>query len=116
LKTDQYWTAIQSFEDSFGTVTGRISTSVVESVAFPTNARGSIMPHTDISFDPSLTAKERPPCTKCDGQMMFTRVVTGPLGFDVRTFECIACDFLETVVTGPKMMGWMNSRGLRPPS
>ena len=74
-----------------------------------------IMPHANISLDPSLIAIERPPCAKCDGQMMLTGIVSGPPGFDIRTFECIACDFVETVATGKKMMAWINSGGLRPP-
>jgi hypothetical protein len=89
---------------------GSINTSVVESVAFPPNARGSIMPHTDISLDPSLNAIERPPCAKCDGQMMFTGMVAGPPGFDIRTFECVACDFVETVATGVKMIAWIGPK------
>jgi hypothetical protein len=115
LKPDQYWAAIQSFKDSCGPITGRITTPVAESVAFPLNTRGSIMPHANISLDPSLTAIDRPPCTKCDGQMIFTGMVSGPPGFDIRTFECIACDFVETVATGKTMMAWINSEGLRPP-
>jgi len=35
-------------------ITVRIDISVTESVAFPPNAKGSIMPHTDISLDPSV--------------------------------------------------------------
>jgi len=50
------------------------------------------MPHIDISLDPSLTSKQRPPCAKCDGQMMFTPIASGPAGVDARTFECVSCD------------------------
>jgi hypothetical protein len=46
--------------------------------------------------------------------MMFTSMVSAPPGFDIRTFECIASDYVETVAIGTKMMGWINSRGLRP--
>jgi hypothetical protein len=73
------------------------------------------MPHTDVSLDPCHTAIERLPCTKCDGQMMFTGITSGPPGFDIRTFECTACNFVETVAIGTKVMAWINSRGLRPP-
>jgi hypothetical protein len=73
------------------------------------------MPRDNISLDPSLTARERPPCAKCEGQMIFTGMISGPAGFDIRTFECIACDFVERVATGKNMMAWINSGGLRPP-
>jgi hypothetical protein len=73
------------------------------------------MPHTDFSPDPSLTTIERPRCPKCEGQMMFTGMESGPPGFDIRTFACIACDYVEKVATGTKIMGWINSNGLRPP-
>ena len=74
------------------------------------------MPRADFSPDLSLSALERPPCPKREGQMMFTAMISGPPGFDIRTFECIACDDIEKVATGTNMMGWINSRGLRPPS
>jgi hypothetical protein len=74
------------------------------------------MPHAEFSLDCSLTLLERPPCPKCDGQMIFRGMVLGPPGFDLRTFECFACDYAETVVIGTNMMGWINSSGLRAPS
>jgi hypothetical protein len=74
------------------------------------------MPHANISLDPSLIAIERPPCAKCDGQMMLTGIVSGPPGFDIRTFECIACDFVETLAADRDIIAWVNSRGLRPPT
>jgi hypothetical protein len=90
--------------------------SVTASVAFPPNAKGSIMPDTDFSLDHSPSALERPPCPKCEGQMIFNGMVLGPPGFDIRTFGCIVCDYAEKVVIGTNIMGWINSRGLRPPS
>jgi hypothetical protein len=66
--------------------------SVIQSVAFPPHAKGSIMPRIDIPLDPSLNSIVRPPCAKCDGQMMFTGIVSGPEGVDIRTFECVSCD------------------------
>jgi hypothetical protein len=48
--------------------------------------------------------------------MMFTGLESGAPGFDIRTFECMACDFIEKVIAGTEMMGWINSSGLRPPS
>ena len=95
-------------------ITVRINRSVT--VAFPPKATGSIMPHIDISLDPSLTSKQRPPCTKCDGQMMFTAIASGPAGVDARTFECVSCDYLEKVAVETDLMGWINSRWLRPPT
>jgi hypothetical protein len=74
------------------------------------------MPNTDISLDPSLAAMERPPCTKCDERMMFFVLISGPPGFDIRTFKCIACDHIEKVVVRTNMMNWINSSGLRPPT
>jgi len=47
--------------------------------------------------------------------MMFTAMISGRPGFDIRTFECIACEYVEKVATGTSMMGWINSRELRPP-
>jgi hypothetical protein len=48
--------------------------------------------------------------------MMFKGTVMGPRGFDIRTFECIVCDYAETVMIGTNITGWINSRELRPPS
>jgi hypothetical protein len=118
LKSDQYWTAIQASEDScvrrhrssqhIGD--GKVSRSLL-------SEKGSIMPNTDISLDPSLTAVERPPCTKCDEQMTFSILISGPPGFDIRTFKCTACDHIEkVVVVRTNMMKWINSTGLRPPT
>ena len=59
---------------------------------------------------------ERPPCTKCDEQMMFSVMISGPPGFDIRTFKCIACDHIEKVVVRTNMMNWINSSELRPPA
>jgi hypothetical protein len=116
LKTDQYWAAIQSSNDSCLCASPFESTSRWPKVSrSPPRSKGSIMPHTDISLDPGLTGIERPPCPKCDRQMMFAGIISGPPGFDIRTFECIACSFVERVLSGTDVMGWMNSSGLRPP-
>ena len=63
-------------------------------------------------IDPSL---KRPLCPKCRGSMMFTYIPSGPAGFDLRTFECVMCSNIEKVDIETKMMGWINSSGLRPP-
>jgi hypothetical protein len=55
------------------------------------------MPHTDFSLDPSPCCNRAPRCPKCGKQMMFADSVSGPPGFDIRTFECIACDYVEKV-------------------
>jgi hypothetical protein len=73
------------------------------------------MTRADFSLDYSLAAIELPPCPKCDGQMLFTGMVVGPPGFDIRSFECIACNYAEKVLVWTNMMGWINSSGLRPP-
>lgn len=74
------------------------------------------MPQTEFSLDPNLTAIECPRCPKCAAHMMFTGMVSGPPNFDIRMFECLACDHVEKVATGANMMGWINSRALLPPS
>jgi hypothetical protein len=70
------------------------------------------MPQPHILLDPS---RERPPCPKCHGSMMFTCIPSGPAGFDLRTFECVMCSNIENVDIETKMMGWINSSGLRAP-
>jgi hypothetical protein len=85
--------------------------SVIQSVAFPPHAKGSIMPRIDIPLDPSLNSIVRPPCAKCDGQMMFTGIVSGPEGVDIRTFECVSCDHLEKVAIKTDAMGWITFSG-----
>jgi hypothetical protein len=74
------------------------------------------MSQTLVSFDPNLTVIERPPCLNCRGPMMFTDIASGPAGFDVRTFECVMCNYSEKVAVRINMMGWINSRELRPPN
>jgi hypothetical protein len=48
--------------------------------------------------------------------MMFTGIASGPAGFDLRTFECVLCDYTEEVAVKTNMMGWINSSELRPPN
>jgi hypothetical protein len=64
------------------------------------NNKGNNMPNIDVTFNSSLIAIERPPCPKCDGQMIFTSMVSGRPDFDIRTFECNACDYAEKIETG----------------
>lgn len=103
-------------EDQSRLISVQMSMSVIESVASPPNAKGSIMPNTDHSPDHGQTAIERPPCPKCEGQMIFKGLPLGPPGFDIREFKCITCDYTETAVIGTNMTGWIYSSGLRPPS
>jgi hypothetical protein len=34
----------------------------------------------------------RPPCPKCKTMTMLARITPGSAGFDIRTFECPACN------------------------
>ncbi|UPK34890.1 response regulator [Bradyrhizobium sp. 186] len=40
---------------------------------------------------------QRPPCPKCQTTTMLARITPGPAGFDIRTFECPACDFIHQI-------------------
>jgi hypothetical protein len=41
----------------------------------------------------------RPICPTCQTRTVLARVTPGPIGFDIRTFECRAChDVHQTVV------------------
>jgi hypothetical protein len=40
----------------------------------------------------------RPPCPKCETRAMLARVTSGPAGFDIRTFECPACNDVHQIV------------------
>jgi transposase-like protein len=64
------------------------------------------------SSGPSPTEIERPRCPRCPNRMMLARIVPGPTGFDIRTFECSKCDhvFTLTVATDPMksdVTGWL---------
>jgi hypothetical protein len=69
------------------------------------------MPRTNIPLDPCLNSIVRPPCAKCDGHMMFTGIVSGPAGVDIRTFECVSCDHLEKIAIKTDAMGWITFSG-----
>src|ERR1700738_5085789 len=60
---------------------------VTESVALPPHLKACIM-----------TTVRRPPCPKCRTTMMLARISPGPSGFDIRTFECPACDLVHQIV------------------
>jgi hypothetical protein len=40
----------------------------------------------------------RPPCPKCETTTMLARITSGLAGFDIRTFECPACDHVHQAV------------------
>ncbi len=40
----------------------------------------------------------RPPCPKCGTTTMLARITPGPAGFDIRTYDCPACDHVHQLV------------------
>ena len=60
--------------------------SVTESAALPPYSRRSIM------------TIPRPLCPKCQKTTTLARVTPGTSGFDIRTFECPACDLIHQFV------------------
>jgi hypothetical protein len=59
-----------------------------ESFALPPDLRPSIMSH-----------HHRPPCPKCQATTVLARITPGsPAGFNIRTFECPACNYVHQVV------------------
>jgi hypothetical protein len=46
----------------------------------------------------SSRAITRPPCPKCGTTMMLARIEPHTPGYDMRTFECPACDHSESAV------------------
>jgi hypothetical protein len=56
----------------------------------------------------------KPPCPKCKAITRLARITLGPSGFDIRTFECPACDHVHqqvVAVVDPmksiEMAGWL---------
>jgi hypothetical protein len=41
---------------------------------------------------------QRPLCPKCRSTMTLARITAGRSGFDIRTFECPACDLVDQIV------------------
>jgi hypothetical protein len=68
----------------------------------------------------SLLPIEHPRCSKCrQVRMSLARIMPGPKGFDIRTFECAKCDHVMVVSVDHDPMksagaGWQNSQ-LKPP-
>jgi hypothetical protein len=60
----------------------------------------------------------RPLCPACQTRTMFARVTPGPVGFDIRTFECPTCNHVhQTVVELPidpkksiRTNGWLRGQ------
>lgn len=48
----------------------------------------------------------RPLCPTCQTRTVLTRITPGPIGFDIQTFECLACKHIHQIVadllTDPK--------------
>jgi hypothetical protein len=41
---------------------------------------------------------QRPRCPKCQATTKLARITPGRSGFDIRTFECPACDLIQQLV------------------
>jgi hypothetical protein len=84
---------------------------VTESIALPPDARDCIM-----------NTFYRPSCPKCKTLTMLARITPGASGFDIRTFECPACDHVHqrvVALTDPMKStatrGWLRGE-LRAPT
>jgi hypothetical protein len=69
-----------------------------------------------------MSAFYRPPCPKCKAMTTLAGITPGTYGFDIRTFECPACDHVHRRVvelvdpTKPReTAGWLASE-LRAPT
>ena len=59
-----------------------------------------------------LLAIQRLRCPKCHTRMMLSRISPGPTGFELRTFGCVKCDYVEKVAIASDPMksgdvGWL---------
>jgi hypothetical protein len=69
--------------------------------------------------DPELLPMHRPRCPRCQTRMMTADIISGPEGFEHRTFQCSKCGHAETsvVASDPFLsdaVGWTGSE-LFPP-
>jgi hypothetical protein len=68
-----------------------------------------------------ISAIARPGCATCGHhRMLLSKLETTPSGFDSRTFECLKCGSVHTVIISSDpmasdMRGWLASE-LRPPT
>jgi len=59
-----------------------------------------------------LLAIQRLRCPKCQTRMIPSRISPGPTGFELHTFDCSKCDYVEKVVIASDPMksgdvGWL---------
>ncbi|WP_245301982.1 hypothetical protein [Bradyrhizobium sp. LTSP885] len=94
------------------------------SMLAPSPARSGTYPVTESSaaLPPvpgrsTMFPSSRPPCAKCETRMMLARITPGPSGFDIRTFECPACDHVHQMTVGLvdpmkslKANGWLHGQ------
>ena len=64
------------------------------------------------SSQQSLTAIERPRCSRCTSRMMLARIIHGPMTFENRRFECPKCNSVQNEVVASDPMksasvGWL---------
>ena len=65
------------------------------------------------SSSPSLSSIDRPRCPRCQTRMSLARIISGPSGQDLRTFECTKCQHVrkEMAPTDPMksdaFVGWL---------
>ena len=70
------------------------------------------MPEPYTRPEPCLIPIRRPGCPKCEGRMMLVGIAPGPVGLELRTFECRNCShgFTNAVVKDPMTTvaaGWI---------
>jgi hypothetical protein len=60
-------------------------------------------------------------CPTCQTEAMLARITPGNLGFDIRTFECPACNDVTQAVAdlvdpmkSPRTSGWLRGQLLAP--
>jgi hypothetical protein len=59
-----------------------------------------------------LLAIQRLRCPKCQTRMTLARILPGPTGFELRTFDCSSCDHVEKIAiasdpTKSGDVGWL---------
>jgi hypothetical protein len=63
-----------------------------------------------------MFSRSRPLCPKCSTTVALARITPGPSGFDIRTFECSACNHIQLVgelddpMTSAKTNGWLHGQ------
>jgi hypothetical protein len=68
-----------------------------------------------------LTSIERPHCPKCDARLSLARIMPGPSGFDIRTFECSDCHHVHVAIAEADPMKsdavrWLAGHDLKSPT